>query len=80
MLVAIAMLGARRSPVVLATSDPATAGDSPTTACVMTAVDDAEAFARVLGDDRFVPVSFAVRACARRLTCASRPAVVIPTT
>jgi hypothetical protein len=34
-------------------------------ACVLAAVEDARAFAQVLGDERPVPVSFAERACAR---------------
>ena len=63
MLVAIAVLGAVLV-VMLAGADRATAAMDDD-ACVMTAVDDARAFAHVLGDDRFVPVSFAVEACAR---------------
>ena len=34
-------------------------------ACVVSAVDDARAFARVLGDDRPVPYRFAERSCAQ---------------
>ena len=50
--------------LVLATRQDA--GELTTTnACVLTAVDDARAFARVLGDERLVPVAFAERACAR---------------
>jgi hypothetical protein len=49
---------------MLASSRDAT-GLTAQDACIMTAVDDARAFAAVLGDDRAVPVSFAVRACAQ---------------
>jgi hypothetical protein len=50
--------------LVLATRQDAGAATAQD-ACVLTAVEEARAFAQVLGDDRLVPVAFAERACAR---------------
>ena len=47
----------------LTSPQPAT-GLTARDACVLTALDEAKRFARVMGDDRLVPYSFAERACA----------------
>ena len=66
-----AMAVLARSPMggvllwVLASAEDAT-GTTARDACVLNAVEDARAFARVMGDDSFVPMSFAVRSCAEQ--------------
>ena len=63
MLVAVVVASACLLLVLATRQD---AGDlTATDACVLQSVDDAHAFARVLGDERLVPVTFAERACAR---------------
>ena len=63
MVLVIAVLAAYLAFALATAEDPRamTAQDT----CVLTAVDDARAFARVLGDDRPVPYGFAERSCAR---------------
>ena len=61
MLVAVVLLSAVLLWVVA--SERAASGTTPSDTCVLTAVDDARAFARVMGDHRYVPASFAVRSC-----------------
>lgn len=65
MLVAIAVLGAVLLWMLAFAQDAS--GMSAHDACVLTAVDEARAFAGVMGDERVVPMSFAVRSCSQQL-------------
>ena len=64
MLVAVVLLGAVLLWTLASAEDAA--GMTAQDPCVVTAVHEAEAFAGVMGDDRVIPQSFAVRACALR--------------
>jgi hypothetical protein len=64
MLVAVVLLGAVLLWMLATEQEPT--GTTARDACVMTVLDEARAFAGVMGDDRSIPASFALGACAHR--------------